>query len=97
MTDTNTTTNYDDMTKEQIIEIIEEQSNQVLKHKGEFFLILSYDQDYSSSRRCCDKFDIGDEVYFSGGRNGPRRFMGTVVDMITLSKEQLLAAIDESW
>jgi hypothetical protein len=37
------------------------------------------------------------KVYFSRGRNDRRKLLGTVVDMTTLTEEQLLEAINECW
>jgi hypothetical protein len=101
MTDTNTMINYDDMSKEQLIEIIKKYNgfdNQLLRHKDKYFLINYNDLDYSrSSETCGSEHPVGEKVYVSKGRNDPRRFIGTVADMTKLTKEQLLEAINDSW
>jgi len=77
--------------KEKLLEVLDENHEQILKHKGELFTIMYYDLDYScpSEETSGDQYEIGDKVYLS--RVGhPKKFVGTAIDHNALSREQLL-------
>jgi hypothetical protein len=80
-------------TKEQLLEELDQNHQQVLKYKGKLFTIFYDHQIYSSEETCGFQYQPGDKVYCQRiGR--PKKLVGTAIDHNTLSREQLLEAID---
>ena len=77
--------------KEQIIEELDLNHQQILKFKGKLFTIMYFDLDYSSEETSGERYAPGDKVFVKRV-NRPKKFAGTAIDHNTLSREQLFEA-----
>ena len=82
--------------KETLIETLDNDHVQVLKHKeGWLYRLNYYDQNFSSEKTCGDRYAPGDKVYSNhlSDLGLGHRYFGTVVDPNTLSREGLLEVV----